>query len=273
MKHAVLPLLGVTLVAGLFSSANAATFAQFTQGGNNTKIFALTGAGPNQVFETTGGNFVAGIQFVFPVMDPTDPYALHAADGVDGDGPDDLVGRIIKAKLKLTAVQSSAGSSSAGNAQESFKTIMMQFVADGAQTIGGDVHIANGANLLTVKSGFITGLAQQGGVLAGKITGPSHPTKGSPGLNGADTTSVTGVFDNVVTFTSDFINFTGAADKNYGLSFSNATPYFGLHGGFPNFLNDFTANGTGTFSATFVPEPGTTAMFIGLMTSGEIMPR
>src|SRR5579864_9314028 len=103
MKHAVLPLLGMTLVAGLFMPANAATFAQFTQGGNNTKIFALTGAGPNQVFETTGGNFVSGIQFVFPIMDPTDPYALHAADGVDGDGPDDLVGQIIKAKLKLTA--------------------------------------------------------------------------------------------------------------------------------------------------------------------------
>jgi hypothetical protein len=67
-----------------------------------------------------------------------------------------------------------------------------------------------------------------------------------------------------VVFTSDFFNFNGSQNNDFSLSFSSIIndldPLLGLQQGTGNFLQSFTASGSGTFAADFggeVPEPST----------------
>lgn len=53
-----------------------------------------------------------------------------------------------------------------------------------------------------------------------------------------------------VTFTSEFISFTGSTSRNLGLAFSSVNPIYSL--GF-NFVNSFNAAGTGTFATNQAP--------------------
>lgn len=54
-----------------------------------------------------------------------------------------------------------------------------------------------------------------------------------------------------VTFTSDFIRFTTTTARNLSFSFSSVTPVLAIGAG--NFLDSFTAAGTGTFASNPVP--------------------
>jgi len=254
MNKAVFPLLGASLLAGSLLSANGATFAQINQSGTSSKIYQLTGTGSTQSFGTAGT--VKGLNFDFQPIDPSDPYPLNPADL-------SLQGVEIKATELITSSQSGIGTSSAGNASENFHDITITIKANGAQTFGA-ITIPDGANLLTVTSGFVTGASNKGGTLTGAIT--SHG--GAPTFSGADVSGTPTIFDNVVTFSSSYIDFTGALDKGYSYGLSNATPNFSLHTGFPSYINKFSAQGLGTFSATFVPEPGSMSLLAGLATSG-----
>jgi hypothetical protein len=261
----------MSVLAGSVVSAHAATFAQFGQPFTSSKLFEQVGSSPSTAkFETIGAipgsTPQAGIQFYFSPIDPTDPYALKPADlGLQSQN--------IVATIVLSSSSSSIGTRSGNTASESYDDITVKLVANGTQVVNG-VTVHNGANLLTMTSGFITGASHIGGTLSGSITGPSNPKKGSATLSGNDVTSVSTIFDNTVTFSSDFIDFSGAADKGYSLGFTNATPYFGLAGtGLNTYIADFAAQGTGTFAATFVPEPGAFAMLAGLATGGMLLRR
>ena len=84
---------------------------------------------------------------------------------------------------------------------------------------------------------------------------------GSGGSGGFSASSLSGT----VSFSSDFLSFSAAVQRDVGLSFSSIIP--GLARGPNGFFLDFTAAGTGTFSSdpvpTFIPEPSTYAMLAG----------
>jgi hypothetical protein len=82
-------------------------------------------------------------------------------------------------------------------------------------------------------------------------------TTGFPGLNGDLGDSAASFLASTpsenVTFTSDFLIFTGTSQRNFGLSFSSVTPALAI--GASGFLRSFTAAGTGTFASTPAPCP------------------
>jgi hypothetical protein len=69
-----------------------------------------------------------------------------------------------------------------------------------------------------------------------------------------------------VTFTSDFLNFSGSNDRGFSFSFSGINPSLPPNGG--TLLPDWSGDATGTFSVdiatqrTLVPEPGSWALLI-----------
>ncbi len=87
-------------------------------------------------------------------------------------------------------------------------------------------------------------------------------------LSGLDGTSVASLTAStlapgqLVTFTSDFIDFTLMTDGGMSLSFSSVTPVLGLNGpSGASFLRSFGASGTGTFDVELIPEPATVTLF------------
>src|SRR5262249_1037465 len=78
---------------------------------------------------------------------------------------------------------------------------------------------------------------------------------GSGGSGGFSASSISGT----VTFSSDFLDFGAAIQRDIGLSFSSIVPSLSI--GANGFFNNFSAAGTGTFSSNpvpvFIPEPST----------------
>ncbi len=81
---------------------------------------------------------------------------------------------------------------------------------------------------------------------------------GSGGSGSFSASSLSGT----VTFSSDFLSFSSAVQRDVGLSFSSILPSLAV--GANGFFQNFTAAGTGTFSSDpvpdFIPEPSTYAM-------------
>lgn len=75
--------------------------------------------------------------------------------------------------------------------------------------------------------------------------------------------------DHIVTYTSDFLNFTGTIQRNLAFAFSSVTPVLTL--GTNGFLRSFTAAGAGTFASNPPPVavPGTTAAAVTI--SGRVL--
>jgi hypothetical protein len=90
-----------------------------------------------------------------------------------------------------------------------------------------------------------------------------------------------GTYETTVTFTSDYIDFTGATNKGYAIGYSGITPLYQTEeGGMfdPIFINQFLAEEAGTFSATGLappnlPEPGAISMLVGLGISSSLFLR
>jgi len=137
--------------------------------------------------------------------------------------------------------------SSAGFLIQTFQTGSFQFVGSGN---AGALAQFNGKNLLSAT------------LLGGRITGPTNAT-------GGNYIATQDSFD-TVNFTSDYLNFTSPQvhSQTASLSFSSLDPMLAQVG---NFLRNFAATGTGTFSSdpppiipiipqSVVPEPATLAM-------------
>lgn len=101
-----------------------------------------------------------------------------------------------------------------------------------------------------------------GGSRTNLLTAVFSPSGSTPGIVGATpgtsaTLSATTPSHNV-TFTSNFLLFTGTTQRDLGLSFSSVNP--GMTLGLGSFLQSITAAGTGTFASNPVPVyPGPTA--------------
>ena len=92
------------------------------------------------------------------------------------------------------------------------------------------------------------------------------------GTNGGQTSSLQAdaTLGDSVTFTSDFVNFSGATGQNMANSFTSVTPLF-IKDLISKFFTPHTAHGTGSFAANnaIVPEPGTiVGAFAGLLFAG-----
>lgn len=131
----------------------------------------------------------------------------------------------------------------------------MTFLSTSAITVTGPSFIthtyAAGSNLLTA-----TFASSQ---ITGQIKGASGGANGS--TSGGD----------IVTFTSDFLNFTPTIQRDFSLALSSVFAKFGEHAGANKALTTFRANMSGQFGSdpapvinglTLVPEPATWAMMI-----------
>ncbi len=104
------------------------------------------------------------------------------------------------------------------------------------------------------------------------LTATISANTGTPAITGTNTGN-SGTFsvttpDHVVTFTSDFVSFAQTTERNLAVSFSSVTPSLAIGTG--NFLNSFTAAGSGTFAAN--PPPvvvGPTAAAVSV--SGRVL--
>jgi hypothetical protein len=227
-------------------NVTSTTFAQFTQiGGNKPFSFVnnnIDGAGQS----LTGSATNVSVNFHF--------FASPFTQGT-------LAGNSVNASLSWTGA-ATADASGGPFIGQNFNAGTLQVVYTGPNTTVGGVNFVTGDVLLTVTygSGTLFGLA-----------GSSSPTfqASRPA--------------NVVTYAanSKYFNFGGATNENYSLGFSGlATP--GSGGGTnPPFtqpptntagfqvntnnvmVRSFSADGSGTFAAGFIPEPASLAM-VGL---------
>ncbi len=115
------------------------------------------------------------------------------------------------------------------------------FIYTGPTTVLNGHAISNGANLLTAT--FFDG---------GDITGKKNGTAGSIFASTESGSSIT--------YSSDFIDFTGSTVRDLSYTLNAVKPGFGFTAG--KALNGFTAAETGEFAYTAVPEPATWAISI-----------
>lgn len=93
------------------------------------------------------------------------------------------------------------------------------------------------------------------GLRTNLLTATISTNTATPSITGTDTGN-SGTFsvttpDHTVVFTSDFLSFATTTQRNLALSFSSVQPTFAQ--GTNNFLQSFTAAGTGTFASNPVP--------------------
>jgi hypothetical protein len=241
MKKWLVALAATSLLAGHIETSRAVgiTFAQFVQQNGAQLGFSHTGAAETII----GGN--STITASVPVL-----LTFSGAPLVGG-----AVNSVpYMANLTLMATSSAPAELAATSALQTYNTVSFSFIASAAN--GG---VAIGDNLLSGTSGALGEI--NGGLLSGTINGESATFSGSDVTSGIDL--------NQVTFTSDFLTFTGL-DDSYAYSLTSVDPmYFFNDNGTPgditdDFIRSFDASGTGTFAAAFVPEPGSVAMLISM---------
>jgi hypothetical protein len=245
MKKVLIPLVTGSLLLGSVMMSSAGTFAQFIEqtGGN---AFSFTGGNAGTLsttntlvffqFKSTGG--IATLQ-------PT-PFDVN-----------------ISGRLTFSAVANGTPATAGSNPSQQFGTTGFTFTSAANQGVGG-VFIPAGTNLLT---GTVTpsGLP----LVAGTLSGPNGGSSAT--YSGSDVNPPPG-FANDVTFSSAYLDFTGSFNDAYAYSFSSVSPSYTLGGAFPfQFINPFTAAGTGTFSSDVVPEPGLMALMAGMGVFGSLL--
>lgn len=237
-------MVGSLLVAPIVAShAASVTFAQFQQDAS----IAATGAG-NQ-FKWTGassgttgvlglvGSFVS-INFEF--LSPVHGYLGALGAYTTGD--------VIKARLNILSAKSTSGNVGGTQAIDSL-TFEIDRTSDGLKLLAGTAGSDTG------------GGSSPGGQLTA-VVGQQSAT-----LNGSSPDNVNPQF---VDFTSNAVDLTGILNQNYAFGFSSVTPVLSTFGVFPFATKSFTAAGVGTFAANFnvIPEPGTTALMVGMLVGG-----
>ena len=197
------------------SSAQTTTFGQFVQRDTAAQNFVFTNNTSSASFNTVNnGN---------PV------FFLY---GGIANLPAELQG-FQNATIFVTANTTlPAGPGAGGNLVQPFNnTFTIEVRRDTPAAVGGGTR----RNLLTAT-------VIQGGKTA-NITGQSN--------SASYTASTPAASNQVVTYTSDFLDFTQTNDRNFGISFSSVTPSLSLGPG--GFLNNFAASGSGTFASNPPP--------------------
>lgn len=223
-RSAALLAVTVGLLAAPVANAQLTTFAQFFQN-----------AGGNPFSYTSTGTAGSGGSALFGVNSLAIDFKYFSIAGL----PADLSG-FQSAHLTFTSF-STLGATPSGNR---FDEIFNGSGANSAMiTITRDTPALEGTGSRTI-------LLQ--------VVFTPFTFSGSGGSGGFSASSLSGT----VNFSSDFLDFTNAIQRDVGLSFSSIIP--GLTLGPNGFFLDFTAAGTGTFSSnpvpTFIPEPSTYAL-------------
>lgn len=207
------------LILGGLQSAHAQTFAQFQQRNAQQQGFIYTN-------NTTSANLATNTQGTgLPVFFQYSVTGLPAA----------LTG-IQNATIFVNAVTNTPAepAGSGGGVRQNFQSVEILILRDAGQAAPPAGSCINACNILlraTVTSGFPAFTSSIGD---------------SSGNFQASTPSEN------VTFTSDFLIFSNTTARAFALGFSSITPPVSLNN--TNFfLNNFTAAGAGTFSATPTP--------------------
>lgn len=154
----------------------------------------------------------------------------------------------VAAKWSFTGTGTSFAVNTSGNQwSQAFTGGTLSFTSTSAFVLGSTAYAA-GSNILT--------LSFTGGDLSGTV--------GS--TTGSAQVSIPG--NSFSSVTSDFLSFPPTTLTDFSISLSNVTPRFAFGG--PGGLgtqtngrfNNFTARGSGDFTAAVVPEPGTWAMLL-----------
>jgi len=230
MKYLYAALAGATLLAASAVPAQAATetFGQFLQKVPNARLFSYTNL-------DSGANKKAEIKGTdIPV------YFLFGLDGL----PADLV-PLQDAHLSVDFISNLGTTGGATSRVQMFDTATsgsISFTRDAAAGEGDGAR----TNLLTVSFTKAELNASQN---AGSFTFKSNA-------------------DSVITFTSDFLDFTNVLSKDFAFSFSGASPTFNAPLGTSGRSTSFS--GSGTFASDpaplvvgGVPEPASWAMMLG----------
>ncbi len=197
------------------SQAQTTTFAQFLQRNTASQNFVFTNNTTGATFNTVNnGNPVS---FLY---------------GGIANLPAELQGFQNATIFVTSSTTAPAGSGSDGNLVQPFNsTFTIEVRRDTPATVGGGTR----RNLLTA-------IVSQGGTTA-NITGQAN--------SASFTASTPSSTSQVVTYTSDFLDFTQTIDRNFGISFSSVTPALSFGPG--GFFNSFSASGSGTFASNPVP--------------------
>ena len=215
----------LALAVGLFAApalnAQLTTFAQFFQN-----------AGGNPFSYTSTGTAGSGGSAMFGVNSLAIDFKYFSIAGL----PADLSG-FQSAHLTFT----------------SFTTMGPTVSSNGFD----EIFNGSGANSAMITITRDTPAAEGNGsrTLLLQVIFTPYTFSGSGGSGGMSASSLSGT----VNFSSDFLDFSAAVERDVGLSFSSIIP--GLTVGPNGFFVDFTAAGTGTFSSQpgpiFIPEPST----------------
>lgn len=154
----------------------------------------------------------------------------------------------VKAKWSFAGTGTSFAVNTSGNQwSQAFTGGTLSFTSSAAFVLGSTAYAA-GSNILS--------LTFTGGALSGTV----GATTGSAQV------SIPG--DGFTTVTSDFLSFPPTTLTDFSISLSNVTPRFAFGGAgglgtqANGRFNNFTARGSGDFTASAVPEPETWAMLL-----------
>ena len=241
---------GVLITYCAVSQAASIQFAQFSQstGANGFKWTGSSGAAKG-----TLGTVAANIPIKFKFQDFVGGAIV----------PGLLLNMDYNAVLTISAASASPAVNAVGNVSESLQSLTFSIKAVGAQP-----GVTNGELLLGG-----TSLAGNG-LISGPNGSVVSPSRGAS-LSFGD------ILDSLV-FTSSAIILPDSDEDGAGFGFSNVKKSSGTDTGFTfnnnatvspldDFINSFTAAGTGTFSTSeVVPEPGSIALFCGMLAGGGL---
>lgn len=211
-----LAVLGCLFFGSLQSAqAQSVTFAQFLERAG-TQDFVFSNNTSNATFSTVGGGS--------PIF-----FLYSNITGLDSS----LTG-FQNAHLFITTTTTAFATlnlATNGLNQSLDQTTVISVVRDTPAPVG--VGIGARTNLLTATVSVNTATPA--------LTGTSTTNSGTMSISTPD---------HVVTFTSDFLNFSLTTQRNLALSFSSITPTLGLAGpSGSSFLQSFTAAGSGTYAS------------------------
>jgi hypothetical protein len=241
---------GALLAQSASSYAVSIQFAQFSQssGANGFKFTGSPGA-TKGLLSMTGANVPIKFKFQDFVGGAVNPALMMNTD--------------YDALLTITATSVTPATNVVGNVSESLQSLTFTINAVGAQP-----GVTNGELLLGGTS------VDGNGLLSGPNGTIVSPSRGA--------SLAFGDILNSLVFTSSAIILPDSDQDGAGFGFSNVTKTVGPDTGFTfnnngtptpldDYINSFTAAGTGTFSTSeVVPEPGPIAVLCGLAVSGGL---
>jgi hypothetical protein len=241
---------GALLAQGAVSHAVSIQFAQFSQ---STGANGFKWTGTNGAVKGTLGTVNTNVPIKFKFQD--------FVGGATNAGL--LLNTDYDAVLTITATSGTPANNVAGNVSESLQSLTFSIKAT-----------TNG-NGVTAGEELLGGISTLGN---GLISGPNgtvvSPSRGAS-LSFGD------ILDSLV-FSSSAIILPDSDEDGAGFGFSNVKKTSGTDTGFTHnnngtgsplddFINSFSAAGTGTFSTSqVVPEPGPIAVLCGLAVSGSL---